>query len=454
VITRDSHSVVTSHNNSNNITPIFSCNGINQHSDRHLPKNDSCKVDVQGLVSYTYDKEQQDTNLQISNVDDTICQNEIQQHNINTLGVYTALPYLVIEVGEPLPLVSSSAASPDISRDFQLLPSPFDHMALNSMHRCSSSLQSTALTNVLLNNLTRSSDHLLSLLTLQKIRSTAVNPLIVSNPFAHHLLAQEIMPTPSMSRTSLLIGSLYQHTYSPSWSDTLTLSNTYEPTRLRPWFERGNASNRIPISHGIVVNEDYLSTLVPSQGRSVYSTIVGAHATSITQQDGAGTVSLSVGETLQHTCGTHPIGARVPQCLPFTLALHNDTRKLSSLQVLLRQQIEFFSASIDDLSTQTRGRNKPITLNQVGICCKHCANLALNCRKKESVYFPFTLLGIYQAAQNIASTHFLKDNCNEFPPKINSRIIRSIGCKSSVGSGKAFWADAARNLGLLDMILE
>jgi hypothetical protein len=211
------------------------------------------------------------------------------------------------------------------------------------MNRISSALQPSPSANVLLNNLTRSSDHHLSLLILQNIRSTVVNPLIVSNPFSHHPLAQEILPAPLISRFSLPFGSPSQHINSPLWSDTLALLKANQPARLRSCFERINSLNRILMPHSIVDNEDYHSNLVSSQVLRVNDTINRAHTTNIARQDSKSSesVSLSMGGTLQHSFGTQSIGARVPQCLPFLVALPDDIRKLSSLKLLLRQQIEF-----------------------------------------------------------------------------------------------------------------
>lgn len=64
---------------------------------------------------------------------------------------------------------------------------------------------------------------------------------------------------------------------------------------------------------------------------------------------------------------------KFPTCLPVVLAVTEDNGKLSRHQVLLRNQIEAFQATADDLTTHTRGRNKPIKLGQVGIRCRHCA---------------------------------------------------------------------------------
>ena len=152
----------------------------------------------------------------------------------------------------------------------------------------------------------------------------------------------------------------------------------------------------------------------------------------------------------QQTYTADQIGPEVPESLPAVLDLPEDEMKLSAYQLLLRGQIEAFSASGDDLATHARGRNKPITLRQVGIRCRHCKHIALNRRKKGSVYFPFSLLGLYQAAQNMGASHFHGESCSALPPDLKEKFVESIACKSTVGSGKQYWAKSARKLGLVD----
>jgi hypothetical protein len=88
----------------------------------------------------------------------------------------------------------------------------------------------------------------------------------------------------------------------------------------------------------------------------------------------------------------------VPRPLPHV----NDHLVLSEHQIFLRQQIEVFCATEADLSVRARGRNKRITLGQVGIRCRYCAHLP--CRQKGSLYYPSSTLGLYQAAQNMSTS--------------------------------------------------
>ena len=160
--------------------------------------------------------------------------------------------------------------------------------------------------------------------------------------------------------------------------------------------------------------------------------------------------SVSSSSSLQQSYTADSIGPQVPESLPAVLALPEDDTKLSSYQILLRNQVEAFAASTDELVTHARGRNKPISLRQVGIRCRHCKHVALSRRKKGSVYFPFSLLGLYQAAQNMGSAHFHGESCNEMAAELKEIFLESIACKSTVGSGKQYWAKSAGKLGLVD----
>lgn len=144
------------------------------------------------------------------------------------------------------------------------------------------------------------------------------------------------------------------------------------------------------------------------------------------------------------------IGPDVPESLPAVLALPEDETKLSAYQLLIRNQIEAFSASADTIATHARGRNRPISLNQVGIRCRHCKHLPPNKRKKGSVYFPFSVVGFYQAAQNMGSSHFHGESCHEMSPELKKEFVDILACKSTVGSGKQYWARTALKLGLVD----
>uniref|UniRef100_A0A7S3L346 Uncharacterized protein n=1 Tax=Amphora coffeiformis TaxID=265554 RepID=A0A7S3L346_9STRA len=144
-------------------------------------------------------------------------------------------------------------------------------------------------------------------------------------------------------------------------------------------------------------------------------------------------------------------GSRGRRSLPVILAHPGDHLKLSAHQVFLRKQIEAFRAGKDETSTHTRGRNKPICIDQVGIRCRHCAHLPISRRQKGSTYFPSSLQGIYQASQNMSTTHMQCGLCDHMPNEIKNEFSRLLATKvSSSGAGRPYWAESAASLGLVD----
>jgi hypothetical protein len=162
---------------------------------------------------------------------------------------------------------------------------------------------------------------------------------------------------------------------------------------------------------------------------------------------GPGRAGLSSAVLRQYGIAESNISLSLPVCL----SREEDSFKLSSFQVLLRMQIEAFQATEDDVTTHTRGRNKPIGLGQVGIRCLHCAHLPVASRKKGSTYFPAAVLGIYQAAQNMCSTHIQCGLCSEMPEELKREFARLLSSKvASSGAGRPYWAQSAKQLGLVD----
>lgn len=134
----------------------------------------------------------------------------------------------------------------------------------------------------------------------------------------------------------------------------------------------------------------------------------------------------------------------------FPLYMPRDKENLSSYQCFLRQQIELFEAGSEDVSSTMPGRNKAIVLGQVGIRCLHCAMLPARHRGTGATYYPAKLDRLYQAAQNMAQTHFNK-HCRHIPQEIVSELSRLLQrSKSSAGAGKKYWSDGARLLGVYE----
>ncbi len=140
----------------------------------------------------------------------------------------------------------------------------------------------------------------------------------------------------------------------------------------------------------------------------------------------------------------------------FILYTPEDEGKLSEHQILLRRQIEYFRATQDDILTLMRGRNKPIVLQQVGLRCRHCSHLAVGKRKKGATYFPSSIMGTYQAAHNIGVEHLKSGVCPALPRDVRERLVGyesgTLGPRVASGTGKKYWAEAGRKMGLSDTV--
>ena len=136
--------------------------------------------------------------------------------------------------------------------------------------------------------------------------------------------------------------------------------------------------------------------------------------------------------------------------------IDTDGTHLSDHQRLLRQQIEIFEAGTEDVATHMRGRNKPISLGQVGLRCKHCAQAAVKDRQKGSTYYPSTMSGVYQAAQNMSSTHIANGFCQYLPASVTIQFAAIASNKQNSisspknGCGRKYWIHSVSQLGMFD----
>jgi type II secretory pathway pseudopilin PulG len=132
------------------------------------------------------------------------------------------------------------------------------------------------------------------------------------------------------------------------------------------------------------------------------------------------------------------------------LYMDSDDDVLSAHQIIVRQQIEFFVASQEDIDNFTPGRRKELSVGQVGIRCKHCTVLPHKLRPRGAAYFPSTLRALYQAAQNMASVH-LTGKCQQISPALKEQLVELQETKSVSGhAGKKYWAEGAMARGVYE----
>jgi hypothetical protein len=141
-----------------------------------------------------------------------------------------------------------------------------------------------------------------------------------------------------------------------------------------------------------------------------------------------------------------------PPSLPSSgiiMGLPDDKHQLSEYQIVVRLHLEIFEAKMEDVKSNIQGRKRRVFLGQAGIRCRHCSNLMLRQRGRGAVYYPVKLSGMYQAAQNMASSH-LSDCCTQIPPSIKQRLRDLRHRRETASGGKEYWAKAGRAIGLYE----
>ena len=149
------------------------------------------------------------------------------------------------------------------------------------------------------------------------------------------------------------------------------------------------------------------------------------------------------------SAGLRGLANLAPQTPAISLSLACDDEHLSEYQILVRKQLEIFEAQPEDAESNTQGRKKQVSLGQVGIRCKHCASLPQRQRGRGAVYYPAKLQGVYQAAQNMASSH-LCESCQCIDESLKKELKTLRERRDTASGGKQYWADGARALGLFE----
>lgn len=184
--------------------------------------------------------------------------------------------------------------------------------------------------------------------------------------------------------------------------------------------------------------------LLQGQDYSINADVVQStqdeNSSSMQETETQGAQESADSDSVQTLSQTHDIGS----ITTMTLFHPSDEQRLSSLQCRLREQIEFFTATSEDVDTYSRGRNKNVKVGQVGIRCIHCSAVPVKDRSKGSSYFPSTLTGIYQAAQNMHKYHICLGKTGEL------QVEDTMSSKSCDGGGKGYWSTSAELMGVIE----
>lgn len=130
------------------------------------------------------------------------------------------------------------------------------------------------------------------------------------------------------------------------------------------------------------------------------------------------------------------------------LALPQDKDWLSDMDCFVRNNVEIFSASENDLALARSDKKYPIKLGQVGLRCIHCAASSQGARL-EAVMYPYSVSSIYESVRDFQRLHL--DMCPCLPTDSKSAMGKlSIGCSSLSSVLRRYYVQAARALGLFD----
>lgn len=156
----------------------------------------------------------------------------------------------------------------------------------------------------------------------------------------------------------------------------------------------------------------------------------------------------------------YPNAGAAPKPAMSLLACKDDEAVLNPLHVLVRNQIEVFTATSKELAQPAPGRKQPIKLHQVGLRCIHCRHLPNRKRVKRAVCYPTSVGRVYHSVSDMKFDHF--SNCKEIPEDIRTRLKelkaagkRSTGEKKTINkafssSTAQYYHDTAVQMGMVD----
>jgi hypothetical protein len=134
---------------------------------------------------------------------------------------------------------------------------------------------------------------------------------------------------------------------------------------------------------------------------------------------------------------------------PVLLYSKSDDTTLSPYQCLVRQQMELFEASEDDVQFNISKMSRAIAVGQVGLRCRHCAVLPPFARPKAAVYYPRTLDSLYQFGQNMVKNHHC-GSCMKIDEETKQKLLHLQEERRRGKGGRERWAEAARAMGVVE----
>jgi hypothetical protein len=153
---------------------------------------------------------------------------------------------------------------------------------------------------------------------------------------------------------------------------------------------------------------------------------------------------------LPKTCFPAP----VPKKYPRTLSLPNDSIKLNALHCFIRAELlEIFV--VEPSPEHLKFRHAPSSaVGRVGLRCVHCARARTNSMNASrddeapmAVFYPKSVHEIYRLVTSWQRCHVRK--CKSLPPSVRN-VWKDLRETEKSRGKTAYWADAARQIGLVD----
>lgn len=134
------------------------------------------------------------------------------------------------------------------------------------------------------------------------------------------------------------------------------------------------------------------------------------------------------------------------------LSRKQDPDHLNPIHCFVRQNIEVFVASDEDIAAPCPGRKNTIKAGQVGLRCIHCRNVESRQRAKRAVCYPSTIGRVYNCVSDMKFDHF--SLCKYLPASQRALFNRLRNQKESHSRGKSgnntskYYYDTAVEMGM------
>jgi len=144
-------------------------------------------------------------------------------------------------------------------------------------------------------------------------------------------------------------------------------------------------------------------------------------------------------------------GRELDKNLPIKLlALPEDRISLSETLCIVRENVEVFTATVEDVEAPAPGRKHAVTVGQVGLRCIHCRHTTRSSeRVKRAVCYPSSIKRIYRTVIDMKLDHFL--HCKFVPQNLKDTLqaLKANNTRST-GTTMQYFIRAATSLGMVD----